>query len=133
MYEKDFVGWDNLKQTIDKDSNIPTFNEREIWWCSIGINIGHEMDGKNRFYNRPILIIRKFNNRIFWGVPLTTKVKENPFYFKLDFQGNEKIARTRCAMLSHLRLYDGKRLHDKMGKISREEFDPIKVALKALL
>jgi hypothetical protein len=36
------------------------------------------MDGKNQFYNRPVLIVRKFNSHIFFGVPLTTKMNKTP-------------------------------------------------------
>jgi len=133
MYIKDFAGWNTLKQGIDKDAAVPTFKEREIWWCSIGVNVGHEMDGKNRFYNRPVLVVRKFNTRIFWGLPLTTQIKDNPFYFQINFKGHEAVARKRCVMLSHLRLYDSKRMHDKMGWLPTEEFRAVKTALKALL
>jgi hypothetical protein len=40
------------------------------------------MDSKNQFYNRPVLIMRKFNPHIFFGVPLTTKIKQNPYYLE---------------------------------------------------
>lgn len=133
MHKKDFNGWANLKEKIDTDSPVPTFKEREIWWCSIGVNVGHEVDGKNNFYNRPVLVVRKFNARMFWGVPLTTKVKDNPFYFQIHFKGHEAVERKRCVMLSHLRLYDSKRLHDKMGWLARDEFTAVKNALKGLL
>jgi hypothetical protein len=96
VYIKDFEGWNKLKQGIDKGASVPTFREREIWWCSIGVNIGHETDGKNRFYNRPVLVVRKFNTRIFWGVPLTTQIKDNPFYFQIDFRGM-KLSRASAA------------------------------------
>ena len=91
------------------------------------------MDGKNRFYNRPVLVVRKFNARLFWGVPLTTQIKDNPFYFQLGYKGHEATELKRCAMLSHLRLYDSKWLHDKMGRLPHEEFQTVKAALKALL
>jgi len=128
VYIKDFSGWTTLKEEINKTTPSPTFKEREIWWCSIGINIGDEIDGKNRYFNRPILIIGKFNKNLFWGVALTTKIKENPFYFKLDVHD-----KPCCVMLSHLRLYDSKRLHNKMGKVSPHDFEAIKLQLKSLL
>jgi mRNA interferase MazF len=130
---KDFAGWHTHKQHLDKEKPAPTFKEREIWWCSVGINVGHEIDGKNRYFNRPILVIRKFNPHIFWGVPLTTQMKNNPFYLPLDFKGQREQEKKRCVMLSHLRLYDSKRLHDKMGRISPQDFQAVKDALKNLL
>ena len=75
--QKDFPGWHRQKEQLHAQHHTPTFQEREIWWCSVGVNVGHEMDGKNQFYNRPVLIVRKFNPHIFFGVPLTTKMKQN--------------------------------------------------------
>lgn len=40
--KKDFNSWSQLKQKIDSQEKFPYFEEREIWWCSIGLNIGHE-------------------------------------------------------------------------------------------
>lgn len=132
-YIKDFEGWLPVKEQINNEEKAPTFKEREIWWCSIGINVGYEMDGKNRHYNRPVLIVRKFNTRLFWGVPLTTQVKDNPYYFLLDYQGKDGNPRKRCVMLSHLRLYDSKRLHDKMGRLSHQDFENVRDALRNLI
>jgi hypothetical protein len=52
--QKDFPGWHRQKEQLHAQHQTPTFQEREIWWCSVGVNIGHEMDGKNQFYNRPV-------------------------------------------------------------------------------
>jgi mRNA interferase MazF len=84
--QKDFPGWHRQKEQLHAQHHTPTFQEREIWWCSVGVNIGHEMDGKHHFYNRPVLIVRKFNPHIFFGVPLTTKITHNPYYFPMRFK-----------------------------------------------
>ena len=42
-----------------------------------------------------VLIVRKFNPHIFFGVPLTTKIKQNPYYFPMRFKDREQ-----CVMLS---------------------------------
>jgi mRNA-degrading endonuclease toxin of MazEF toxin-antitoxin module len=119
--EKDFDSWNQLKKDLDLKSKLPTFKQREIWWCHIGINIGDEENGKNIHYHRPILIIKKFNKKIFLGVPLTTQIKENPYYHKFNFQ-----SKIQCAMLSQVRIFDVKRLDRKMGKLTSEEFDNLK-------
>lgn len=125
---KDFIGWHNIKSLIHNTRSRPTFNEREIWWCSIGVHVGAEEDGKNKDYHRPILIIRKFNKELFWGVPLTTKIKDNPYYIRINYKESEQ-----CAMITHLRLYDSLRLTDLEGKLSKNQFQKIKQALKDLL
>jgi hypothetical protein len=40
--QKDFDSWNDFKKTLQKDVTIRNFSQREIWWTSIGINIGHE-------------------------------------------------------------------------------------------
>ena len=125
---KDFLGWCELKAKINEHYKTPTFQEREIWWCSIGTNIGHEEDGKGLYYRRPVLIIRKFNRRIFWGIPLTTQIKEKHYYHRIAFKEQEQ-----CVMLSQLRLWESKRLNRKMGKLDQQQFEEIREKLKSML
>jgi mRNA-degrading endonuclease toxin of MazEF toxin-antitoxin module len=127
--EKNFDQWNCLKQRLDKKDNAPIFRQREIWWCHLGTNIGDEENGKNQVYSRPILIIKKFNNRIFWGIPLTTQVKEKSYYHKIVFKNKEQ-----CAMISQLRLWDAKRLTSRMGKLPSDQFEKIKeVIIEAVM
>ncbi len=124
---KDFELWNILKQKIDTRSN-PIFSECEIWWCSLGANIGHEENGKNELFNRPILIVRKFNKNIFLGIPLTTKIKNNKFYYNFVFKG-----KNQCAMLSQIRVWDSKRLTNRIGEISSKELKLIKEEIRKII
>jgi mRNA-degrading endonuclease toxin of MazEF toxin-antitoxin module len=65
---------------------------------------------------------------IFFGVPLTTKIKQHPSYFPMRFKDREQ-----CVMLSQLRLWDGKRLTHKMGQLPDDQFEAVKQALRRLL
>lgn len=58
---KDYKNWHNLKLKIENNGTKKKkkFREREIWWCSLGENIGFEQDGKNEKFERPILVLRK--------------------------------------------------------------------------
>lgn len=125
---KDFTQWHDLKTTLNARQDAPTFQQQEIWWCSFGANVGHETDGKSTLFSRPILIIRKFNAHIFWGTPLTTQIKLNPYYYRITYKHKEQ-----CVMLSQLRLWESKRLLEKMGKISDSVFEEVREALKSLL
>ena len=49
----------------ERPSNI-LFKEGEIWWCRIGMNIGHETYGKGASFSRPVLIFKKFSNDFFY-------------------------------------------------------------------
>ncbi len=71
-YEKDYQNWHELKKAIDQvDFPLP-FKEREIWWMSLGVNIGVEIDGKGELLEQPALIIKKYNRDHAWIVPLTS-------------------------------------------------------------
>jgi len=87
---KDFTHWHHLKTKIDTSHPVPTFKERQIWWCSIGVNVGVEQDGKDEPFHRPVLVVRKFNRRLFWGIPLTSKRKEFPYYFPIHFKAQHE-------------------------------------------
>ena len=46
-YVKDYKNWHKLKSQIDSVGVEKFFHEQEIWWCSVGVNVGYEIDGKN--------------------------------------------------------------------------------------
>lgn len=111
--EKDFKTWHNKKEKVDgKDSRV-FFHEREIWFCHLGTNVGFEQDGKGENFGRPVIVFRKFNKEVFWGVPLTTREKGGKFYLPVPVGDDEP----RKAILSQLRLLDAKRLYQKVGMI----------------
>lgn len=115
--EKEYDDWNKLKKDLStKKSNI-FFHEREIWFCSIGKNIGDEEDGKNELFERPILVIRKFNNKIFLAIPLTSSQKDNKYYFQYELGG-----KTYASIISQIRLLDSKRLSRKIGMIKESDF-----------
>ena len=94
------------------------YRAQEVWWCSLGANVGVETDGKNEWFERPVLVFRKFSKHMFWGLPMTTKVqKQGPFYVSVSLFGEDQIV-----MLSQLRVLSPKRLIRRMGKLSDEQF-----------
>jgi len=112
---KDFKEWHIVKSKIENSGRL-FFHERDVWFCHLGINIGDEQDGKGRTFGRPVIIFRKFNNHIFWGMPITTKKKFGRFYMELDLHDGVY----RAAILSQLRLLDAKRLYQKIGVVETE-------------
>src|ERR1035437_2426369 len=97
---KDFDAWNKLKKTIETDrSDYLSFHEREIWWCSLGVNLGSEENGKNELFERPVLVMKKFNMSTAIIIPLTTKHKESPYYHPIKHDG-----KTSSVILSQVRL-----------------------------
>lgn len=126
--QKDFKNWHNKKSQIDEIEKRPFFHEQEIWFCHLGVNVGFEQDGSGEDFLRPILILRKFNNEVFWAVPLTKTEKKTKFYFSFNFESN-----TSVAILSQIRLIDARRLSYIIGYISTDDFRALKAKLKDLL
>jgi len=129
--KKDYTNWHKIKTDVNDLENRVFFHEREIWFCYIGANIGFEQDGDKKEYLRPVLVLKKFNNEIFWGIPLTksNKVKDNKYYYSFSFIKNI----ISLAILSQIRLIDAKRLIRKVGDMKEEDFENAKKKLKELL
>jgi mRNA interferase MazF len=127
--EKDFDGWSREKKRVHERKDGKFFHEREIWWCSLGVNVGYEEDGKNEQYERPILVVKKFNRDVLWALPLTRTTKDNQYYYRL-LQGDEQDS---AVILSQLRLLSSKRLNRRLRKISLAQFKEIVEAISAFL
>ena len=115
--EKEYDKWNQLKKSLSIKESTIFFHEREIWYCSLGKNIGYEEDGKNELFERPVLVIRKFNNEIFLAIPLTSSKKDNNYYYQ--YKLNNK---TYAGILSQIRLLDCRRLSRKIGMIKEGDF-----------
>jgi len=123
--KKDFKTWHKKKECIHEKTQRVYFHEREIWWCSVGVNIGFEQDGKGERFARPVIIFKKFNKEVFWAIPLSTKIKRNRFY--VSFLADDEIE--RVAIISQLRLIDAKRLLDKLGVVREKDYGKIQKAI----
>jgi mRNA interferase MazF len=124
---KIFDEWNKKKKKISENNRV-NFQKGDIWIASIGKNLGDEEDGKHSYFERPVLIIRKFNNNIFLGVPLTTnQKKQNNYYHKLNSMLNSSL------ILSQIRLFDAKRLLRYMNRIANDELKEIKLKIGKII
>lgn len=127
---KDFDVWNSQKKRIDASTHIPPlFKEREVWWSSFGVNIGSEVCGKNNYFRRPVLIIKKLSQRSFIGIPLSSKKKESSWYMEIS----HKNGTCSTANLAQIRHFDYRRLDKKMMTIDVVDFERIKKSLAQLL
>lgn len=120
---KNFDDWHILKKELDEKAVAPLFKEREIWWCSIGVNIGYEIFGKDEQFTRPVLVLRKFSKFTFFGLPMTSSKKDFPSYYPLTFHEKEG-----SVLLDQARTIDGRRLVKRMGRLNENEVLKIKHA-----
>ena len=120
-YVKRFDVWFRIKPHLDDLTTYPKFQEGDVWWCHIGENVGHEECGKGNKFLRPIIVLKKFNNRIFFGIPTSSKLKDSPFYRPIIIKGSRV-----SVLMTQMRLFDVKRLLYKQGKISPNELNSLK-------
>lgn len=119
--QKDFDKWNEVKKvTNDRPDNFGV-HEREIWWMSFGVNVGVEIDGKNEYFDRPSLVLRKFNRQMVWILPTTQRAKDERFYEKFSFGGD-----TFYVALTQIRTVSTKRFLRKIGMLPQEDFDKVK-------
>ena len=124
--DKDFDGWNSKKKHIHSHAVAPFYHKREIWWCSLGVNVGFEQDGTGANYDRPVLVIQGFNPHVFFGVALTGKIKQGRYYAPIG----KVEGREASVILSQARLIDTKRLIRKAGTLEKETFDRVCEELK---
>lgn len=126
---KDFDGWNEFQKYLDKIQS-PLFDKKskkyrfragEIWLCSVGVNVGIEICGKNHQYERPVLVIRK-SGKNFICLPLTSKRHPNSnFYYDVSFSYNSKQVESYI-MITNPKSYDVIRLIRKVRRLPDEDF-----------
>ncbi|MEN9921356.1 MAG: hypothetical protein RLZZ517_334 [Candidatus Parcubacteria bacterium] len=123
---KDFDRWNKIKKETSDSKTKLTIDEGDIRWCRIGLNIGDETYGKGETFSRPILIIKKFSTNVFWGIPLTSKLKKGSWYFYIkEFN--------RTAILNQMRIFDRKRLEERLCIVSKNTLKEIQEKLCILI
>lgn len=123
--------WNELKKKIELTDSHPTYfpQEGEVWMSSLGKNVGYEQNGSGDNFSRPILVIKKFNNHMFWCVPLSTKQKPFDFYFNFTDPNNQKVS----VILAQLKLISVKRLNRKLYEVAPKLLVQIKDKLRGFL
>lgn len=127
--DKDFDGWAEKKKKLQDRIKSPFFHEREIWWCSLGVNVGFEQDGAGEEYYRPILILKGMSVQTCFAIPLTASNKEHPLRPSIGIIDGKEAR----ALLSQMRLIDAKRLIRKIGNLNEEIFERIRKSVKEML
>jgi len=104
-------------------TNFP--KEGEVWVAILGKNIGSEINGGLHNFSRPVLVVKKFSNQIYWAVPLSTKQKSLDFYLNFTDVDGQKVA----LILAQLRLINIRRFRRKVYDIAPEIFRDIRQRL----
>lgn len=125
---KNFLEWIKLKENLhDKASVSPFVSEREIWWASIGENIGSEINGKSKYFSRPVIIFKKLSHGFYFVIPTTTQKKEGSWY--VHFRQQEKDT---YACLHQARSIDYRRMSSKLGTLDDTDAKKVKMGFDKL-
>src|SRR3989339_2240089 len=119
---KNFHDWNIKKIKIDKNETFNHPREKEIWWCSIGINIGSEVYGKGADYTRPVLVINAEGSESFIGIPLTSNIKSKKYACIIKTDDGA----LHTALIYQIRSFDKRRLTERKYILSTEEYSKIK-------
>lgn len=119
-----------LKESLHNSKRqLLGYKPREVWWVSIGRNIGFEEDGKGNYYNRPVLILQGFSKDFFLGIPLSHTKNRGKYYHEFLLDGKD----VSVALLSQIRSFDSLRLISKRGMINIQDYDDIKKKLHYII
>lgn len=122
IYDK----WNKLKKKLSTNSKLVHIRNSEIYFISIGQNIGYEAYGKDELFLRPVLVYKKLTHSTFIGIPLTSKPKTGSYYFKFSY----KKDKYSYASLNQLKVFDTKRIVYKSGNINKDDFEKLKNQMK---
>jgi mRNA interferase MazF len=117
-----FVEWTKLKVQIHF-SEIKAFPVKgEVWWASLGQNIGVEINGKNSDFERPVVVIKVFNNQGMLVAPISSKAKDDQYTIK--FRNSE--SKINSINMSQIKSISSKRFLRKIGELDDETFEKLR-------
>jgi len=121
--------WNRLKKKLNNKENIIKFSSGNIYFTSIGQNIGYESYGEKELYLRPVLVYKKLSKTTFLGIPLTSKLKEGSYYFSFNYKKDV----TTTAMFNQMRVFDIRRTEYYSGHIKLSDFAKLKDKIKEFI
>ena len=129
LYPNKFDKWNRLKQNLNTKNKPITFYQGNIYFMSIGKNIGYEVYGKGELFLRPVLVYKKLSKSTFLGIPLTSQEKTGSYFFSFSYK-KDKIS---TAMLHQMRVFDINRSEYLSGKINKNTYKNLEKRVQEFL
>lgn len=126
--DKEYDNWNEIKKNLSNREEKFFFKEGDIWWISLGKNLGTESYGKGDTFRRPVLIIKKLNSNSCIVLPLTSKSKVGSWFVDITFQEE-----TKTVLLYQIRMIHNSRFQRRLGVLDETDFKRVKEKLKSLL
>ncbi|GLH58675.1 MULTISPECIES: type II toxin-antitoxin system PemK/MazF family toxin [Helicobacter] len=129
--DKLFDEWNKQKKNTNKlapHKVIPGY----IYWVCVGYNVGCEVYGKSTSFTRPVLVLRVLANKLFLGVPLSSKIhkKEMPYHHLFRDSREEGIGVEQVALLHQIRIFDARRRRNKVSRVDRQTLETIREKIR---
>ena len=125
---KRFLEWIGLKERLHTSDHKPPFvSERDVWWISLGENVGSEMNGKSDKFTRPALVLKKLAHGFYLVAPTTTQERKGSWYVHIKLGNKDEYV---C--LNQIRTVDHRRFYSKLGQIDTDNFDKAKEGFRKL-
>lgn len=119
---KQFIKWIGLKEKLhEKNVKPPFVSEGDMWWVSLGENVGSEINGKSDLFTRPGVIFKKLSHGFYFVIPTTTQEKKGSWFVEFFHKGKRAFA---C--LHQARAVDHRRIFSKLGTLDDEDFKRIR-------
>ena len=125
MYTKDFDSWNPVKKGINEKEKSHKVRAGEMRWCSLGVNVGSEIDGKGNTFTRPVIIISIAGPDLAFVVPCSTKLHERAGYIQIQLK-NKKVS----ACVHQVKIVSTKRIYDRIQRISKNQIKDLKDHIK---
>lgn len=132
LYPKEYSDWMEVKtrmhnKHLNFENNI-YYKEGEVYWISLGKNVGFEEDGKGFLFTRPVLVVKGISRTLFFGVPLTSQPRHGDFYCSLRLHDMPSYG-----MISQMRSFDTARVvGNRYGKVSQGTLEKIRTQIRNL-
>ena len=115
--------WNIIKKDTQKININVGIKPREIFWLKIGQNLGDEEFGKDKYFVRPVIVIKQLTKDLFIGVPTTTAPKEsNDYFHNIEYFDKKKKHIKSSAMIYQFKTFSKKRLLGKIAMIHKNDF-----------
>ena len=127
----EFEVWCKLKTKVDSKEKIIGFKERNIAFIHMGRNIGMEQNGKGDLFLRPVIVVKRLNRRLFFGIPMTSKEKSGSFFLPIAYTHKGREYKS-TAILAQAKVFDAARIRYLKGMIRIEDFKQLKKRFEEL-
>lgn len=119
------IDWMSTKSRIQLSKRELFPKQREMWWVHLGQNVGAEINGKHRRFERPVLVIATFNAATLFVAPITSTLSGRPSLIEFNNMGTQ-----RSVNIFQLRTLSVKRFDRKISAMSETDFQRVVRAIR---